>query len=109
MRGRYFPVSRKVADRPRNAQHTLMRARRQIESFGRILEQGPALVRSITDIAQRITVQAGIAYTAAAYLQRPGLFNALLHYLARFTVAFTGAQQFRRWAQNFNVQVNTIE
>ena len=109
MRRRYFFVTCEVANRSRDAQDTLMRPRRQVESFGGSLEQCPTLVRGITRRAQLIAAQACITLTALFHLSLPGIFYSSLHHFAPLATHLFGAQRFRRWTQHLNVKINPIQ
>ena len=86
-----------------------MCSRRQIESFGRVFEQGPALIRSGANSMQLIATQTGVAHSAALYLQRPGFLNTPPHHLTPFAVAFAGTKRLGRGSRDFNVQVDAIQ
>ena len=109
MRGRYFSIPGQISNRPRHAQDTLVRTRRQVEALCRTFEQRPALVIDLTHRGKLLALKPGIGHARALDLPAPYMSDACRHCGTVFAVRVTVAKHLGRRPHYLDMQVDAIQ
>lgn len=95
MRAKDVGTTRKISNRPRDAQNAMHRARGELQQVDRVLQHRLIVGREPAGGVGLRLVEPGIDATGALQLARPRLHHALAHGVAGFAGRRIGAQ-FRR-------------